>query len=224
MRERPILFSGPMVRAIFADQKRQTRRIIQPQPRWDATVAAWRWNQKTLDDFKRYRPGDRLWVREAWRVTSRLDDLAPREISLANVVQYEADPAHRLGGLAGRLRPGMFMPRWASRLSLDVTGERLGRAQAISDADIAAEGVTVEAVRALWEGATRKRRREACLCVDEPLIDLTADGAGVPYESFEDASPHDLWAIAWTLINGRASWDANPWVWVVEFEPTSQRG
>ncbi len=101
------------------------------------------------------------------------------------------------------------MPRAASRITLEITGVRVERVQAISDADVAAEGVTAEAVKALWNGATRSERR-AC---DLPVS---------PEMALAMAKPIDRWRIGWTLINGRESWTANPWVWVLEFRRVEQ--
>lgn len=215
MRERPILFSGPMVRAILAGSKTQTRRIVKPQPlpelrAQDGSWAApgeYVWNRPLARDVSiesRVRcpygaPGDRLWCREAfrllpmcgtWEIAYRADEELSRDVPVSLHAQAEA--AFRLGrgGLHVPWRPSIFMPRWASRLTLEVTGVRVERLHAISDADILAEGVTREAVEALVPAAEDLPR---------------------------DVSLRDLWEMGWTAINGADSWAANPWVWVVSF-------
>lgn len=138
MKERPILFSAPMVRALLAGTKTQTRRPLKqvqirseamPEPEWRSVHTLCPYGQ----------PGGRLWVREAWRSGRLTDRFAPREMT-PHPVWYESDgPAP--DACNGKLRPGMFMPRWASRITLEVTGVRVERLQDISVADAMAEGV-----------------------------------------------------------------------------------
>ena len=133
-------------------------------------------------------PGDRLFVREAFRLCQEADDVSPRDSDPGYRVWYEADKPHQLG--AGRLRPSIHMPRWASRITLEVTGVRVERLQDISEADARAEGITVP----------------NCQCgygLDGNLMSGTASGA---------------YMLLWESINGPGSWNANPWVWVVEFK------
>ncbi len=161
-RTRPILFSAPMVRAILAGSKTQTRRPVK------GTAAEWLYEQTFDPEFVAAeenhlcpygQPGDQLWVRETWML-----DGSTREYV------YRADPAAER--LLVHWRPSIHMPRAASRLMLVVTGVRIERLHAISEADASAEGVdSRESYRTLW---------------DE--------------------------------INGAGAWDANPWVWVVEFK------
>ena len=215
VRERGILFSGPMVRAILAGRKTQTRRAMRTShvgyhsfARWDGEPFR-RAMMRCLNDpgiatgnpslrsvfceNNRYGvPGDRLWVRETWQEDE------------ANGLCWRADhPADQTP--AAGWRPSVRMPRRASRITLELTGVRVERAHDISDADIAAEGVDAETVRDLWNTASPKAQRE------NPLY----AGNDLP---LNDRPLFDLWRAAWTLINGRASWDANPWVWVVEFK------
>ena len=193
--ERPILFSAPMVRAILAGTKTQTRRIWK-MPRgcsWydghggeaagmvqdDEGPAWWHVSEQRCPYGK---PGDRLWVREAWRTEPALDPCPPREIAMVGApVQYEAGPHAEV--LGGKLRPGMFMPRGLARITLVVTSVRVERLQDISRGDAMAEGC--------------------------------------PFPNMANAtSPRDWYAALWEQINGGGSWDANPWVWVVEFRKT----
>ncbi len=144
----------------------------------------------------------RLWVREAWAVSSIYDANPPRDVHTGAKVAYFAS-----GGTVGlKYRHARFMPRWASRLDLDVVGVRLESLHDITEADIAAEGVTWRSVAALWDGASRKAQNAV------PLV--RRENAG---RYFQDMEPRECWRIGWTLINGVESWEANPWVWVLSF-------
>lgn len=147
MRERPILFSAPMVRAILAGTKTQTRRVVKPQPQMvtNHRTAAWEGDPVVLMELLSEagrrgpygQPGDRLWVREAWKAHTTFDHLPPRDIPESHV-WYMADDGYKA---ESRYRQGMFMPRWASRITLEVTGVRVERLQDISEADALAEGI-----------------------------------------------------------------------------------
>lgn len=163
MKKRPILFSGPMVRAILPGTKTQTRRVIKPQPDEDglSKVIDGPWQDT---DGRPYRcpygvPGDRLWVRETWAVQHEYDAAAPSEIGASARWHYAA--TEDLGGL--RKRPSIFLPRRGSRILLEITDLRVERLQAISGPDCWAEGIeaagwgcerygsVVECYRDLWE-------------------------------------------------------------------------
>ncbi|WP_315132902.1 hypothetical protein [Achromobacter marplatensis] len=211
MRERPILFSAPMVRALLAGTKTQTRRIAKPVRHPDlgnlydaGALVLEREPQHVIDRACPYgQPGDRLWVREAFRFAASLDRLSPNDVGEKALdagystpwapTQFEAD-GRRAGSwhgfdtpptvtTPGKLRPGIHMPRWACRLVLEVTGVRLERLNEISDDDIASEGI-------------------------QEWIDGGVDHDGYPRDAFRSL---------WESINGAGSWQANPWVWVVEF-------
>jgi hypothetical protein len=144
MKERPILFSGPMVRAILPGTKTQTRRVIKPQPDKDglSKVIDGLWQDT---DGRPYRcpygvPGDRLWVRETWAVQHEYDAAAPSEIGASARWHYAA--TEDLGGL--RKRPSIFLPRRGSRILLEITDIRVERLQKISEADAKAEGAPLE--------------------------------------------------------------------------------
>lgn len=144
MIERPILFSASMVEAILADTKTQTRRVIRPQPDEDGLAHIvmpepepfWRDAGSGI-----YRPpgmpGDRLWVKETWGVLAAYDQLAPRDVPDDTRINYAADGF----ALPGRARPSIFMRRWMSRLTLEITDVRVQRLQDISEDDARAEGV-----------------------------------------------------------------------------------
>lgn len=203
MKERPILFSAPMVRAILDGRKTQTRRVVKPQPPsgfpfpQDATTggvtACW-WTDRNIDadDLSWWpgydhqeamkcpfgSPGDLLWVRETWA-------LNPDENPLdAGAIYRATDPGWDDSESGLRWKPSIHMPRWASRITLEITSVRVERLNEITEEDAKAEGI-----------------------------------------------PHDKWSfpqsttpmrtgfqVLWESINGPGSWDANPWVWVVEFK------
>jgi hypothetical protein len=168
MTERPILFQAAMVRAILSGNKTQTRRIAKLKCPYG-------------------QPGDRLWVREAWRTLDVHDHIPPREMNAAYRLWFEAETPHQPG--FGKLRPSMFMPRWASRITLEITDVRVERLQDISEADCQAEGIEHYALNG---------RR--------PI-----DGPGSLH------LPAAYYRYLWESINGAGSWEANPWLWVVEF-------
>lgn len=262
MKERPILFSAPMVRAILEGRKTQTRRIVKPatleaiefmtgradeEPARSADLGLFYDRPEVEDSRGRTRSlkhpqwlvfnaaypeegslpigqgygavGDRLWVRETWRVgawdedegqfaidyrdgpdmrwrsderddtgekfndlwLSCCDELSDKDIHPNSDGRYEWKP----GESPLRWRPSIHMPRWASRISLEVTGIRVERLQEISENDAADEGV----------GA---------------LMPAAREGNPDQYrETFMEL---------WESINGKGSWAASPWCWVVEFK------
>lgn len=141
VRERPILFSAPMIRAILDGRKTQTRRAVKDDE-----------GPQLGKSYCRYgRPGDRLWVRETF-----CSDVvrAPHLPQIAYRADYDEIPALRW-------KPSIHMPRWASRISLEITDVRVERLQHISEEDAVAEGVggnptitpcfAAERFRTLWE-------------------------------------------------------------------------
>lgn len=219
MKERPILFSAPMVRAILAGTKTQTRRVVDPRsfagkwladcekigPRGDSAFDGGLPGAcEYVADPGNYPPyfhGLHLWVKETW---AGADDMAGigSDKDVPQVVAYRADKAavvFREGTLEAspcdtyawnwnmlKWRPSLFMPRWASRISLEVTGVRVERLQQISEDDARAEGV------------------EAA-----PFCKAGRPNGMEHVEAYEDL---------WDAINGkRAPWASDPWVWVVEF-------
>ena len=209
-KERPIIFSGPMVRAILEGRKTQTRRIVKPQPDenglsfmpnapldWrDDVHGDWNpWKGETPDgDTWRGRvqcwPGDRLWVRETWQEVD-WPPTGPRIVYRAN---NDADPA--------KWRPSIFMPRAMSRITLEVLSVRVELLQDISEEDASAEG-------AGWETTGDSLRAQ------DNLVRMT--GRTDPASNTSTRRAH--FGLLWESINGPGRWDANPWVWVVEFTP-----
>lgn len=214
VRERPILFSGEMVRAILDGRKTQTRRVILPQPlsmelepmvrdhdehparfflcdaqlsrriwaaRYNRRSAVgpgeWKWATSELRAACPFgQPGDRLWVRETW-ASAGGEDEQPYAV-------YRADMRGQLVGIA-RWVPSIHMPRWASRLTLEITEVRVERVQEITEADAKAEGTAPES------------------CTSRPCSCAHLHG----------------YRRLWDSLNGPRGygWDANPWVWVLTF-------
>ncbi len=155
--EKPILFSGEMVRAILDGRKTQTRRVVRREhiPFVHSLLAGWisgRWSHLPLPYG---RPGDQLWVRETW-----LED------TVGNIRYRATERAVQDGNW--KWRPSIFMPRWASRISLEVTAVRVERVRDISEEDARAEGVdSIVATdtyssyrmgfRKLWDSINAKR-------------------------------------------------------------------
>lgn len=195
MTDRPILFSGPMVRALLDDRKTQTRRIIKPQPVspylengdwWDETAPG----TATPMVLKAYA-GDRLWVKETHaRVGDNGDDHMACP-DLTRLVYYRADDVQPE---LSRWRPSIFMRRQDSRLTLLVTDVRVEPLQDISEADAIAEGIEQSA--------------------KFPDRYLTPAG--------DYAVPKVAYQRLWENINGAGSWEANPWVAVYTFTVIKQ--
>lgn len=216
----PILFSAPMIRALANGSKTQTRRAITKPvptsfPAWfhagefdpefggivmrdAAGVGHGHWDQKPPYGV----PGDYLWVRESFRFGAGFDGVSPSSIPLKLAkIHYDADgPAPEW---AGKGRPSIHMPRACSRITLKVTGVRVERLQDISEEDALAEGI--DAHFGCIVGTTG---------VGGYHQEITGDRYG-PDAEHED--PVSAYQALWEQINGPGSWDANPWVWVIEF-------
>lgn len=196
MKERPILFSAPMVLALLAGTKTQTRRIVQPQPTAEpGRDGTWMWGHLSLGGlFAEHvfggcmakltpcpygRPGDRLWVRESIRRIGPA--VGPEEFAAS---EFIADGAPTLGDCwpwKNPALPSIHCPRGLSRISLEVTCVRVERLCLISENDAKAEGCEFG-------------------------------------ETSRPPSYRGAYAELWERINGAGAWNANPWVWVIEFE------
>jgi hypothetical protein len=223
-KSRPILFAAPMVRAILAGQKRMTRRVVTPQPispnRIDflsnivGRPAAFCETRPMSSDLVREiacpygAPGGRLVVRENYRITSPWDGRKVPKVPVP--IHYEADgPAPEA---FGNLRPSIFLPRWASRLTLAVTGVRVERLHDITEADARAEGLST---------VTKDGGRTWKFGISDRDGLPGTDDDGWPWTDW-DRDPCKAFATLWRRINGAKSWTANPWVWVVAFERVAQ--
>ena len=197
IREKGLIFNSEMVRAILDGRKTQTRRPI----KWKQTRfteigeredgSKWPWSEDAEHACDFWHPcpfgavGDRIWVRETWNkygglLTYRadhdwIDDMRKETVCTAKWV------------------PSIHMPRWASRILLEITDVRVERLNAISEKDARAEGI-------IDGGCLNCGEPEPCGCAN-PEPDAT-----------------DAFAYLWQSIYGQESWNANPWVWVIEFE------
>lgn len=218
MKERPVIFNGEMVRAIRDGRKTQTRRVIKPQPTLsERTGFNWKGfaygigssHKDTVRNFANClktcpfgQVGDRLWVREAYQgplfnfdqMEAYLEDTSKFE--RPEFCEYRAD-----GGKAPEYydaddnlrygwRPSIHMPRWASRILLEITAVRVEQLKDISQPDAIAEGGPPS----------------------HPSIDAVSRDYGFPDFS------RSWFAQTWQHIYGEESWNANPWVWVIGFK------
>ena len=206
--DRPILFNGPMVRAILEGRKTVTRRPVKAtKTHADGFMM--------LDHGKGWRPynafgdfasdhegmeypiacpygklGDRLWVRETCFINDYREASVPEQERADCDIHYRADGIPDFEGEEEliRWRPSIHMPRWASRILLEVTDVRVERLQDITEEQALAEGI--------------KKHSDGGYHVED----------GKHYSD----SPVESFACLWSSVGG--NWDANPWVWVVEFK------
>lgn len=228
VKERPILFSAPMVRALLDGSKTQTRRIFKPERIRITEVAGWfRYSthkrdgsmtgggQFIPDGWLHYcpygQPDDRLWVRETFQ-GPLFDDMdayraEPDDFKKPEFCEYAADG----GGapefmtmddeLVCRWRPSIHMPRWASRILLEIVSVRVERLNDISKADAIAEGL---------------------ICYPHEWRDCEYPLPDVAYEPFAGSptrysDPVQAYKALWESINGAGAWGTNPWCWALEF-------
>lgn len=212
VKERPILFNREMVRSVLSGIKTQTRRLINPQPispgqgaYFDAYNGGPQWNWWAQDN-KQYlsqiircpfgKPNDRLWVRETWM---HIDDEGDKFDGLGTQIYYRAEQSKnsleyaRTQSLAWH--PSIHMPRWASRILLEVTGVHVERVQDITEENAKNEGVGL-------------------------YFEDGSSGWG-QYDSTHPSDYSHRWGFKriWDdLYSERNSWGLNPWVWVIEFK------
>nr|WP_315422064.1 hypothetical protein [uncultured Pseudomonas sp.] len=195
VKERPILFSAPMVRAILEGRKTVTRREVKKQAALDCLAAGFEPAFLALpgnSDLCPYgKPGDRLWVRETW---ARVGNCDPGYLTFA--ATYPGCLPPELENIPAtneiRWKPNIHMFRCDSRILLEITDVRVERLQDISRADIRAEGLQ---------------------CPPE----LASDDVSPNYRDWYPAA----WREMWESTGG--NWDVNPWVWVVEFKRATER-
>ncbi|OUY78126.1 hypothetical protein BLL03_05200 [Klebsiella pneumoniae] len=208
MKERGMIFNGEMVRALLSGRKTQTRRHI----KWKQTRfteigeledgSKWPWSEDAEHACDFWHPcpfgavGDRIWVRETWaryNIDQNCHDIAYRATTPADWPEE------------GRWRPSIHMPRWASRILLEITDVRVERVNAISPEDAESEGLE----RTNFTGFG-----------DEPGLpsypepDVYFDPLKKQWKEY----PPEAFAGLWESIYGEGSWQANPWVWVIEFK------
>ncbi|EDY8451024.1 hypothetical protein GQP35_004015 [Salmonella enterica subsp. enterica] len=208
MNERGMIFNGEMVRAILEGRKTQTRRPVKPQPEltersgfsWNGVVfGSGSDDRETNRNFAHVKcpfgkPGDRIWVRETW---------AEAGASAPDLKLYRANyPAHVPTHYENvppaedvRWTPSIHMPRWASRITLEIIDVRVERLHSISERDALREG----------------------------LFQLPASGRyclqpGMQYFGMASHNAKEVYSWLWASIYGEESWAANPWVWVIEFK------
>ena len=208
MKERGMIFNGEMVRALLSGRKTQTRRPI----KWKQTRfteigeredgSKWPWSEDAEHACDFWHPcpfgavGDRIWVRETF---CTVDDT---QYGGEKWVDYRATPKFEASHPAGwdcapndaealKWRPSIHMPRWASRILLEITNVRVERLNAISQEDAQAEGMDLTGWRPTYSD---------------------------PDSGGEVMTPYDNFAELWSSIYGEEIWQANPWVWVIEFK------
>lgn len=228
MKERGMIFNGEMVRALLSGRKTQTRRSMKVQPSEGFTPMNMalepdykaRWYTPGIVDKEGYlQPaskevfgvanenegyscpfgavGDRIWVREAFRVHSRATDVATL-VYKASERNSWTEQTHRVPvavcnkpATPEKWTPSLHMPRWASRILLEITDVRVERLNSISQEDAQAEGLELTGWRPAYSD---------------------------PDSGGEVITPYDNFAELWSSIYGDESWQANPWVWVIEFK------
>lgn len=213
MKERPILFNGEMVRAILDGRKTMTRRMVKPQPHegsklWgmiqhDGEPRALFWCEGQPSSYGTPLPmnvGDRLWVRETFRIYNSASECACYDE--CKCARMNGKPLYRASDPSpddDKWTPSIHMPRWASRITLEITGVRVERVQEM-------EGMDAASSDALKEGVHR----------------IHHEGGNYYYSAFRNQPDPKNWTDPclafkelWQSIY--ANWDANPWVWVYEF-------
>lgn len=210
VKERPIIFSTPMVKAILENRKTQTRRIIKPQPKEntirmyaeetiDFSAKTDRWYAEYLDNGRQWTDsgtttcpygtiGDALWVRETFYECVNNNDR----------IHYAANrqPIQNTETRTYRKRPSIFMPRSASRITLEITDIRVQRLQEITEEDARAEGI-----------APLDEHKTNILTANEWSKERIASLYINQFKSL------------WDSINAkRAPWASNPWVWALTFK------
>lgn len=230
MKERGMIFNGEMVRAILDGRKTQTRRPVNPQPELTAGSGfSWKgWvygsgstDRETNKNFAHVacphgKPGDRIWVRETFSCIGNEDghpvdaegNLCSRE-EAQRIYRASAIQKPRNYGIwtspdgfdfEGAWTPSIHMPRWASRITLEITNVGVQRLQSISQNDASREG----------------------------LIRLPATGRyclnqGDQYFGGARHDAREVFFWLWESIYGKESWQANPWVWVIEFKRIEEK-
>ncbi len=223
VKERPILFSAPMVRAILNNSKTQTRRIVKEK---DYPIAFAGFTDEFVclpENHLHQSPygtiGEKLWVRETF-CSNEKNVAGYKADALCGAFGYDGDGnklfvkhgyilddsckqtyignfkngcnTFGLGRFGGKWKPSIFMPKWLSRIQLEITNVRVERLNDISETDVYAEGI------------------------DGLQSELAGGCSGL--ESAMIINPIFAYSTLWESINGAGSWTVNPWVWVIEFK------
>lgn len=186
-KEHPILFSGPMVKAILEGRKVQTRRVLKIQPSSDHEI---KYADHDIPEWKcpYGEKGDRLWVKETFQHVGNLLAISPK------YCRYRADGEEQP---VGPWKPSIFMPRWDSRIMLEITGVRVERLQDIDPRDCIDEGIDF------------KKHECGCETCAQSSKLCPATGSSLIMEYSE----------LWDSINRKSHpWSSNPWVWVITFK------
>lgn len=230
-KEHPILFSAPMVRAILEDRKTVTRRAVKVQPRSKADIGSYGIGQPFIrnPDVSKAnpacpygQPGDRLWVREAFGLQVRHYGGGTGEHIVYRATNPDAIYCKSAEGreYPVKWKPSIHMPRHSSRILLEITAVRVQRLQDISDEQAQAEGCFfTDYGRKCGHGGNGWTDVSSCPApeVHHPRRD------GWMWDKTTSSSqclgaPRWAFANLWNSVNGPDAWDANPWVWVVEFK------
>jgi hypothetical protein len=203
MRDHPIIFSAPMVRALLEGRKTQTRRLAWRPAPVIAIVTEGHPTQEVLapSPWQRVLPGERLWVRETWKAVPACAyahvPSTPNPSHPAEAAVYRAGWDRSSGGVPWR--PSIHMPRWASRLTLTVTDVRVQRLQEISEADAEAEGVIQRGglVGGWWVPGVEHQNR------DFPILSRP--------------TRREMFAALWDVVHGSGAWLSNPEVVALTF-------
>lgn len=211
-KERPILYSTPMIRAKLAGLKTQTRRIIKPQPEYlkagNYNVHYWKWKEQSFANTKVFidacpygKVGDLLWSKETWAKfdCTCYDDIC-RHGSHIFKASYEDDEQ--------KWKPSIHMPKRISRIWDEIVDIRTERLQSISREDAIAEGI---------------EREESGQDLVKATFYKNYLGDGINVRNWT-RSPVASYKSLWEKINGIGSWDENPWVWVIETKTLSTTG
>lgn len=230
--ERPILFSGPMVKAILDGRKTQTRRIVKPQPpdsidelhgnelrkrapyaiqNNDGNDCGWGFQDEDNNYNCPYgKIGERLWVREkCWsdgRYVYYPADCGHKSFTVSDESNERLEKLYRYGSQFRQIVPSIHMPRWACRIVLEIEKIRVERLHEITNADCVAEGI-----EPLGDERITARISSGFEALPEP-IRVQAGKFDSKYSTVRG-----LFSGIWQQIHGVESWVANPWVWVIEF-------
>ena len=210
-KERPIIFSGEMVRAILDGRKTMTRRVVKCGVSADCesfiNVGGDHWAQMfRAEDGEMYpkcwsdpcpfgQKGDRLWLKESWQVWTEFNSVAPDGLleAMGGVAYPDVNYLANGNKWDARVRSPIHMPRWASRITLEITDVRVERLNEISEGDASKEGV-------------------------ERIEHGPHEVGSVPVHPFT-SSYRDAFVALWNKINGKKHpWNLNPWVWKISFK------